>query len=305
MTEKDLIRRLLKEADLYRTQGLLSDAKSKYVQMLSVIGKSKTLADNKDLIAGVKSKIRAVDNSLNELRDTPEKPELSGDLQNLIKKLFTFSQTKEAAAIEGAVALAKFGQYEQALKEFHRLLEQGVLPVVTAKNMIKCYTALKTPEAAVAQFAKWKTRDFFSTEDLKYIRTFLKTSLEKEGFKTEIPEVETKETKAAAPSKAKKKKEETFLEISAISIHLQDGPLSGQTMDFDVHFQSANTVTVLLPAVKKSVADTLTPGTRLSEIQCYSPITVFRSTGTVSGTAQIKQGPRRGDYTLDITIDAD
>jgi len=302
MTEKDIIRRLLKEADLYRNQGLLSDAKSKYVQMLSIIGKSKALSENKPLIAGVKSKIRAVDRSLNELRDTPEKPELSGDLQDLIKKLFSFSQTKEAAAIEGAVALAKFGQYEQALKEFHKLLEQGVLPVVTAKNMIKCYAALKNPDAALEQFAKWKTRDFFSTEDLKYIRTFLKTSLEKEGFKMEIPEVESK---PSLPSKPKKKKEEVFLEISAISIHLQGGPMDGQTMDFDVHFQSANTVTVLIPAGKKGVADSLIPGTRLNDIQCYSPITVFRSTGTVSGTAKIKQGPRRGDYTLDITIDAD
>jgi len=302
MTEKDLIRRLLKEADLYRTQGLLSDAKSKYVQIFSVIGKSKVLVKNKQLVAGVKSKIRAVDRSLNELRDSPERPELSGDLQDLIKKLFSFSQTEQAAAIEGAVALAKFGQYEQALKEFQRLLDRGVLPVVTAKNMIKCYAALKTPDAAVAQFAKWKTRDFFSTEDLKYIRAFLKTTLEKEGFKTEIPEVEPK---PPLPSKSKKKKEEVFLEISAISLHPQNGPMAGQTMDFDVHFQSANTVTLLIPAVQKSVADSLTPGTRLVDIQCYSPITVFRSTGTVSGTAKIKQGPRQGDYTLDITIDAD
>jgi hypothetical protein len=302
MSEKDLIRRLLKEADIYRTQGLLSDSKVKYMEILSVIGKSKILSNHKQLIAGVKTKIRAVDKSLNELRDTPEKPELSEDLQDLIKKLFTFSQTKEAAAIEGAVALAKFGQYEQALKEFYKLLEQGVLPVVTAKNMIKCYTALKTPEAAVVQFAKWRTRDFFSTEDLKYIRTFLKTSLEKEGFKTEIPEVEIK---PSLPSKVKKKKEEIFLEISAVSIHLQGGPLAGQTMDFDVHFQSANTVTVLIPAGQKNLADSLVPGTRLNDIQCYSPITVFRSTGTISGTAKIKQGPRQGDYTLDITIDAD
>jgi hypothetical protein len=223
-------------------------------------------------------------------------------LQDLIKKLFTFSQTKEAAAIEGAVALAKFGQYEQALREFQKLLEQGVLPVVTAKNMIKCFAALKTPDAAIAQFTNWKTRDFFSTEDLKYIRTFLKTSMEKEGFKMEIPEVEAK---PGLTSKPKKKKEETFLEISAVSIHLQGGPLAGQTIDFDVHFQSANTVTVLIPSVQKSVADSLIPGTRLEDIQCYSPITVFRSTGTVSGTAKIKQGPRQGDYTLDITIDAD
>ena len=301
MTEKDSIRRLLKEAELYRTQGLLLDSKSKYMQVLSTIGKSKTLANHKQLIAGVKSKIQAVDKSLNELKETSEKPELSEDLQALIKKLFTFSQTKEAVAIEGAVALAKFGQYEQALKEFHKLLEQGVLPVVTAKNMIKCYLALKTPQAAVAQFAKWKNRDFFSTEDLKYIRAFLKASLKKDGFNTEIPEVETK---PSLPSKVKKK-EDVFLEISAISIHFQGGPLAGETREFDVHFQSANTVNVMIPAGQKNLADNLAPGTRLNDIQCYSPITVFRSTGTVSGAAKIKQGPRQGDYTLDITIDAD
>ena len=293
---------MLKEADIYRSQGLLSDSKAKYVEILSVIGKSKTLANHTQLIAGVKGKIRAVDKSLSDLKDAPEKPEVSEDLQGLIKKLFTFSQTKEAAAIEGAVALAKFGQYEQALKEFHRLLEQGVLPVVTAKNIIKCYTALKAPDAAVAQLAKWKTRDFFSTEDLKYIQTFLKTSLEKEGFTTEIPEVETK---PSLPSKVKKKKDEGFLEISAISLNLRGGPFAGQTMDFDVHFQSANTVTVLIPSAKKNLADSLVPGTRLNDIQCYSPITVFRGTGTVSGTAMVKQGPRQGDYTLDITIDMD
>jgi len=303
MSEKELIRRLLKEADIYRTQGLLSDSKTKYMELLSVIVKNKTLANQAKLIAGVKNKIRAVEKSLNELRDAPEKPELSEDLQGLIKKLFTFSHTKEAAAIEGAVALAKFGQYEHALKEFHKLLEQGVLPVVTAKNMIKCYTALKAPDAAVAQLAKWKTRDFFSTEDLKYIRTFLKTSLEKEGFTTPVPEVEEKPV--SLPSKAKKKKEEEFLEISAISFNLQAGPFAGQTLDFDVHFQSANTVTVLIPSAKKNLADGLAPGTRLNDIQCYSPITVFRSTGTVSGSTKIKQGPRQGDFTLDITLDAD
>jgi len=302
MSENELIRRLIKEADIYRSQGLLSDSKAKYMELLSIVVKSKTLANQEKLIAGVKSKVRAVENALNELRDAPEKPELSEDLQGLIKKLFTFSQTKEAAAIEGAVALAKFGQYEQALKEFHRLLEQGVLPVVTAKNMIKCYTALKAPDAAVAQLAKWKTRDFFSTEDLKYIRTFLKISLEKEGFSTPVPEVEEK---PVLPSRGKRKKEEEFLEISAISFSFQSGPFAGQTMDFDVHFQSANTVTVLLPSNEKSLIDALVPGTRLNDIQCYSAITVFRGTGTVSGSTKIKQGPRQGDYTLDITLDAD
>jgi hypothetical protein len=301
MSEKDQIKRLLKEAEIYRTQGLLSDSKSKYLQILSLLGKSPTLSKNQKLIAGVKNKIHAVEESLRELSTRMDKPELTQDLQSLIKKLFTFSHTKEAAAIEGAVALAKFGQYDQALKEFLLLLDQGILPLVTAKNIVRCYVALKKPSAAVEQFANWLSRDLFSFDELKQLQAFIKTAMEKEGIKVKVPEVKARPRK---PSKAKKD-EMLFLEISAISIHLQGGPFQNQTFDFEVQFQSANTVTVYLPSSRKEVADFLTPGTRLEEIQCYSPITVFRSSGTVAGTATIKHGPKQGDYTLDISIDAD
>jgi hypothetical protein len=301
MSEKDQIKRLLKEAEIYRTQGLLSDSKTKYLQILSLLLKSPTLSKNQKLIDGVKTKIRAVETSLRELRRRVDKPELTRDLQSLIKKLFTFSQTKEAAAIEGAVALAKFGQYDQAIKEFLVLLDQGILPLVTAKNIVRCYMALKKPEAAVEQFSSWTSRDLFSFEELKQLQTFIKGTFAKEGVEVQVPEVTARHRK---PSKAKKD-EMLFLEISAISIHLQGGPLQNQTLDFEVQFQSANTVTVHLPSSRKEIADFLTPGTRLEEIQCYSPITVFRSSGTVAGTATIKHGPRQGDFTLDISIDAD
>jgi tetratricopeptide (TPR) repeat protein len=301
MSEKDQIKRLLKEAEIYRNQGLLSDSKSKYLQILSLLGKSPTLSQNRKLIDGVKSKIRAVDESLRELSARMDKPELTRDLQSLIKKLFTFSQTKEAAAIEGAVALAKFGQYDEALKEFLILLDQGILPLVTAKNIVRCYMALKKPDAAVDHFATWMSRDLFSFDELKQLQTFIRGAMEKEGIKIQVPEVNARPRK---PSKARKE-DMLFLEISAISIHLQGGPFQNQTFDFEVQFQSANTVTVYLPSSRKEVADFLTPGTRIEEIQCYSPITVFRSSGTVAGTATIKHGPKQGDYTLDISIDAD
>ena len=301
MSEKDQIKRLLKEAEIYRTQGLLSDSKSKYLEILSLLSKSPTLSKNQKLIDGVKIKIRAVEESLSELSSRLDKPELTRDLQSLIKKLFTFSHTKEAAAIEGAVALAKFGQYDEALKEFFVLLDQGILPLVTAKNIVRCYMALKKPDAAVVQFTNWMSRDLFSFDELKQLQAFIKGTLKKEGIKIQVPEVTARHKK---PSKAKKE-EMLFLEISAISIHLQGGPLQNQTLDFEVQFQSANTVTVHLPSNRKEVANFLKPGTRLEEIQCYSPITVFRSSGTVAGTATIKHGPKQGDYTLDISIDAD
>ena len=301
MSEKESIKTMLKEAEIYRTQGLLADSKAKYVEVLSMIGRNSALSTNRKLVDGVKSKIRAVEKSLNELKERPDKPELTQDMQSLIKRLFTFSQTEEAAAIEGAVALAKFGQYDQALHEFHLLLEQGVLPLVTAKNIVRCYGALKKPDAAAEEFTKWLSRDIFSYDELKQLRAFVISSLEKEGIEVRLPEV------AARPGKAKagKKRQETFLEISAISIHFQGGPFQSQDLDFEVQFQSANTVTVHVPSTRKEVAEFLAPGTRLNDIQCYSPITVFRSSGTVAGTATIKHGPKQGDYTLDISIDAD
>jgi hypothetical protein len=57
--------------------------------------------------------------------------------------------------------------------------------------------------------------------------------------------------------------------------------------------------------VQKSLADAFATGVKLPSIQCYSPITVFRTSGTVTGKAPIKQGPRKGDFTLDITVDTD
>ena len=40
------------------------------------------------------------------------------------------------------MALAKFGQYESALKEFDGLLKGGIMPLVAAKNIIRCHLAL-------------------------------------------------------------------------------------------------------------------------------------------------------------------
>jgi hypothetical protein len=300
MSEKESIKALLKEAEIYRTQGLLADSKAKYVEALSLIGKNPAFSKNEQLLDGVKGKIRAVEKSLHELKDRPDKPELTQDMQRLIKQLFTFSQTKEAAAIEGAVALAKFGQYNQALHEFHLLLEQGVLPLVTAKNIVRCYLALKKTDPIAEEFTKWLSRDLFSFEELKQLRSFITGALEKEGISVRLPEVTARPKRAAA-----KGEQNIFLEISAISIHFQGGPFQNQDLDFEVQFQSANTVTVHVPSTRKEIAEFLAPGTRLNDIQCYSPITVFRSSGTVAGTATIKHGPKQGDYTLDISIDAE
>ena len=123
MAEKDHIESLLKEAEVYQTQGLLKESKVKYLEILEIIKNNNDLSKDKHLIDSVNNKIRSAEDALDEVDKEPETAELSENVQNLITHLFAFSKDNDLAAIEGAVALATFGQYEKALAEFQRLLE--------------------------------------------------------------------------------------------------------------------------------------------------------------------------------------
>jgi tetratricopeptide (TPR) repeat protein len=173
MSVQEHLRSLAREAELYRTQGLLEHSKEKYLQILHFI-EEKKFSNHRKLKEAVRDKIQTLEENLAlEKQDTRE-PELSEKQQNMIKQLFSVSQTREAAKLEGAVALAEFGQYERALEEFHALLKEGTLPVVAAKNILRCYMELSSPDEAVAQFREWVAAgDVLTPQELKLIRGFI------------------------------------------------------------------------------------------------------------------------------------
>lgn len=296
---RDRIEALVKEAELYRAQGLLSECKEKYQELLQFLQNHEHYSRHQKLIDAVDNKIHAVEEKLSQIQKEIEKPELSEEIQNLIQKLFSFSRDKDTAAMEGAVALAKFGQHEKAVAEFKRLLREGVLPLEAAKNILRCHLSFFIPELAIEQFKRWMSRNDFSKDELGYLRRFLSKLLEKRGVKADLPKlVETAQERAE-----RKKKEEEFLDISSVGIQMQHGPLKGEVVEFEVMFQSGNTISVIIPARQKDLVSTFKPGLRLKDMQCYSLIAVFNGSGFISGRSKIKSGPKKGDYTLDITID--
>ncbi len=103
--------------------------------------------------------------------------------------------------------------------------------------------------------------------------------------------------------KKKKKKEEEVLDISSVGVQFENGPLKGQMEEFEVTFQTGNTISVIVPSDRKDLLGALEPGLRLKDMQCYSLIAVFNGSGVVSNKSEITSGPKRGHYTLDITID--
>ena len=301
MSDRQRVESLVREADTYRSQGFLVAAKQKYKELLQLIHGHGKYSKNEKLINAVEGKIRSIEKDMTEVTKADAKPQLSGETQDLIQKLFSFSRNKETATMEGAVALAKFGQYQKALTEFMRLMGEGILPLEAAKNILRCHLSLSPPEVALTQYKSWLSRNDFPPDDLEYLRRFLKNLLDKRGVKVEIPEIVDRAGKA----KRKKKAEEEVLDISSVGVPLNLGPLKGETVEFEVSFQSGNTISIVVPSDKTQLLEAFKPGLKLEEMQCYSLIAVFNGTGVVSGKSEITSGPKKGDFTLDITISGD
>ena len=295
MSEAQHIRSLVRQAALYRAQGLLAESRGKYEEILSFLGSAQRFQNVEKLAEAVRERLQDVDRDIAEIRSAPATPDLSPQLQSLIKKLFTFSKTKEVAAMEGATALAKFGQYEEAVGELQKLLKEGVLATVAAKNILRCYLTLSLPHAAVSQFKEWVRNDTLSKEDLKYVRDFLASSLRKKGMGEVIPALTGGIDTAV-------KTQDDILDISSIKIFFDDGKRHRYAVELDVIYQIGNLISIVISSADRALLDSLKIGKTLSDIQFYTPVTVFRGTGIVSRKSMIEKGPRKGNYLIDITL---
>jgi len=96
--------------------------------------------------------------------------------------------------------------------------------------------------------------------------------------------------------------EEEFLDISSIGILFHSGPGKGKVVEFDVNFQSENLLSLIISKKEEKLIEDLIVDVKLDDIQFYSPIAIFNGSGIVTAKSQIKSGPKRGDFCLDIKI---
>jgi hypothetical protein len=300
MNEIERIKSLVKEADFYRSQGLLEQAKFRYGEALNLAQKSEKLQKQTSLIDSLNKRINTVKQSLDEIEKATDKPELTEELQNLITNLFSFSKNKEIAAIEGAVALVKFGQYEKAFTEFQRLIDEKILPLMAAQNMLKAQMLYISSERALDQYKKCIASPVFTKNELTSLREFMIKMFEKEGVALKLPEIQT-----ALPEEPKKDaKVEPILEISSISIKRKNNFGREIEEEMNITFQTGNILSFIVKAEKKELVDFLAQGAKLPVIQCYSTLSIFQARGFISDKKLIPSGPRKGDYAFDLTVEA-
>lgn len=316
------IKTLLQEAELYHSQGLLDEALLKYHYVENLIQGHEQLKNRIKLFDAVSKKIQRLENDIQRIEKAPKKPEVSAKIQDLIKKLFTFTpkMNEDARALEGAVALAKFGQFKRAILEFKVLLKKDSLRVAAAKNIVRCHMALSSVDDAVAEYEQWLSENIFLPNQLQRLRIFFENVLKKEGIDKILPQTKMSaddmETIIHIPEIHQVKphayendgfkieddeiEDDEDLDINSIGITFDSGPQKDQVFEFKVRFQLGNVVSLLIPGREKDLVENFKAGTTINDVQYYSNIAFFNGSGLITAVKKIKIGPLRGDYCVDI-----
>ena len=331
--------KLLKEGEVYHSQGLLDEAIGKYNDATEIIQNIEKLKNKQNLLEGISKKINVLKQDISKTELAPKKPEVSENIQDLIKKMYSFSPDidEDAKALEGAVALAKFGQFKRAILEFNELLKKDSTRIDAAKNILRCHMAFYSVDEAISQYEKWLLDDIFQLNQLDKIYIFFENLLKSEGVKQTIPK--TKEDVDELRIKASQEKDqvkvlepedtglekdepepepepevepevevesetgdEDVLDVNSIGISLDRGPQKGEVYEFKVRFQLGKVVSLLIPSRDKDVIENFQVGSELHDVQYYSNVGLFKGSGLVSAVKEITIGPLRGDYCVDIEV---
>lgn len=308
MDIRQRLKSMLQEAEIYRSQGLISEAYGKYQDAAKLVNSIGNLKNKESLLNAITEKINALDSTKEKVEKGPSSPELSKKAQDLIKNLFSFSESTDddTAALEGAVALAKFGQFDRAIRELTELLNNENTKVEAAKNILRCHLTTSATEEAVNLYHQWHSEDTFQPNQLELVRVYLDDALQKKGIDAMLPSPVSADDNIAVETSTNvqvaEEPEEEFLDITSIGITFESGPRKGKMVEFDVNFQSGNMLSLIISKQDQSLIEDLKAGMELKDIQFFSPIAIFNGAGVVASKTQIKSGPKQGDYCLDIRI---
>ncbi|MFC1813750.1 hypothetical protein ACFL03_13780 [Thermodesulfobacteriota bacterium] len=213
----------------------------------------------------------------------------------LVKELFSSSSNveTESATFDNAIALLVFGQFEQALNEFYKLLESDDHRVAAAKNIFRCHIGLSSLENAITQYHQWHFSDRFSPGELKKVHFFFQDTLHRTGMGETLPKPE-----ASSIVKEDEPVEEEFIDLLSIKIPMDESPEKGKGIKLAISFQQGEMISVIISGEKQSLIDSLKVGKEIEDVRFYSPTVVFNDTCIVSAIKPITTGPKKGDYTV-------
>jgi len=296
------IKKFYQEAELYNSHGLLPEALEKYRAAEGLIKANKNIKNRNTILKQISIRVSELNKSIEKLnaQDTTKAPKVEKKAQSLMKEMFSFDdpEAKGSSSLGGAVALAKFGQYDKAVEEFNRLLEYDSLRLEAAKNILSCWIQQNYDDYAVTLYQKWAKTNFFPPEEMAVIQDYFNKLMEEHGIEHEIEELETQRT--VEPDS--EVDDDEILDINSVKFALTRGEKEGERIELEISFQSGKYVRMIIPRKEKGLLDSIKAGDLLKDIDFYSPVAIFSGEGYVSSKSEIDAGPKKGDYSLEIKI---
>ena len=294
------IKSLIKEAELYKTQGLLHESLDTYKKVLVLIESTQNVKNKTSLINKITSKIDALYHQIDtELADSGP-PRVSEDAQSVMKEMIPEDdpEAKGSAELAGALALAKFGQYDQAIEELTRLISQEPLRLEAAKNIIWCWLKQGEVDKALGRVKQWMAGNLLTLEEVSEVRAYFENYVNEAGLEAKIST--DKIQKNLEPDS--EVEDEDILDISATRFKLPRGERQGESVELEISFQAGKYLKILVPKKDRQLIESLNVGDQLVGMVFYSPMAIFSGTGYISSKITINAGPKRGDYSLEIKI---
>lgn len=300
MTFGEKIKALLQEAELYRGQGLLSEALEKFKSIEEFIRKAPKLKNREQILSRIAVKTKAISAEIENFRKPKKAPKVSQKAQELMQEMFAFEdpKVKGSATLGGAIALEGFEQYGKAIKEFESLLAFDPFRFDAAQHILGCLLKDGGPDAAVARFKDWLANDPFKEGEMDKVRSHLQSLLDAAGAKMDISGMQA----GPIPEPDSEVDEDDILDISSIRFKLAKGAQKGEEIELEVNYQSGCVVNVIISKKEKGLIEGIKAGDMMNDIVFYSPVAIFSGTGYVSDMAGIKSGPKKGDYSLSVKI---
>ncbi|HMA66545.1 MAG TPA: hypothetical protein VKO20_01885 [Desulfosalsimonadaceae bacterium] len=294
------VKALIKEAELYKSQGLLNEALDTYKKVEGVVEATENVKNKASFLRKIAAKIDALYEQIETEFQAPEPPKVSEDAQSVIKDMVSPEdpEAKGSDALASALALARFGQFDQAIEEFTQLLSRDELRLDAAKHIIWCWVQQGEAEKALGRVKQWMSGEVLSAEEMSSVRAHFEALVRQAGLENRVST--DKIQKDLEPES--EIDDEEILDVDSTRFELPRGPRCSESVEIEVSFQAGKYLKMLVPKKEKQLVDSLQVGDHLNGMVFYSPVAIFSGTGYVSSKVTISAGPKKGDYSLEVKI---
>lgn len=302
MAKMDLIKlipTLVQEINAYQSHGLFAEARKRCSQLEQLIRKSNKLKNKEKLLASMSKKIKRIEADAARFEAKADSVQMSSREKDLVKQLFSHpaAKDKDMATFKAAEALLVFGQFEEAVKEFNKLIKSAPLRLVAAKNIIRCYLELSALENAVSQYNEWLSVKQFPAEQLEQVRSFLQAILDRKKAQIKLPKPKIKATIPVQESKI-----ELSTDIISITIPSIPSAKDRKDIELDVGYHKGSEIMVFIDGEDKSLVAFFHVGIRLNNVQFNAHDLIYVDSCLVTEKKQVRLGSKKGNYAVSIKI---